>query len=283
MSLLLKGSEVAKEILARSAADALTLKENGVTPTLLLIRVGSNEADLFYEASLRRAAEKSGVEIQTKEFPDDVSASELTDAIRTGNKDQKIHGILVFRPLQDLPEQQILNEILPKKDVDGSSEVSLTGIFLGKEDCFSPCTAEAVLRILSYYGMKIEGRRVVVFGRSTVVGRPLSMLLLKENATVTVCHTKTKGPEAIAKEADILISACGTKGVIGPDHVHPGQWVIDVGICENEDGTLSGDVAFDKVAPHVFAITPVPGGVGAVTSAVLMEHVVASAKEGREG
>ena len=195
------------------------------------------------------------------------------------NKDDNIHGVLLFRPLpKHLNQTEIENALDPAKDVDCMTDGSMSGVFTGKAVGFPPCTPQACMEILDHYGIDCTGKKAVVIGRSLVVGKPAAMMLIKKNATVTVCHTKTVDMPSVAREADILIVAAGRAGVVTKDYVAQGQTVIDVGINVNAEGKLCGDVAYAEVEPIVDAITPVPGGVGSVTTSVLVGHVVEAAK-----
>ncbi len=200
------------------------------------------------------------------------------ETIKDINEDAAIHGALIFRPLpKHLDDEAVRQALLPEKDVDGITDGSLLGVFAGVPKGFPPCTAQACMEILEQAGIDPKGKEAVVVGRSLVVGRPAAMLLLQRNATVTICHTRTQDMEGVCRRAQILIVAAGRAGVIGADHVSAGQTVIDVGIHVGEDGKLRGDVDFQAAEPIVEAITPVPGGVGAVTTAVLASHVVEAA------
>ena len=211
-------------------------------------------------------------------LPADVSQEELLSVIDKVNKDPQIHGVLLFRPLpKHLNQSVIENALDPAKDVDCMTDGSMSGVFTGKNVGFPPCTPQACMEILDYYGIDCTGKKAVVVGRSLVVGKPAAMMLIKKNATVTVCHTRTVDMPSVVKEADIVIVAAGRAGVVDASYVAPGQTIIDVGINVNAEGKLCGDVAFDEVEPIVDAITPVPGGVGSVTTSVLVGHVVEAA------
>ena len=211
-------------------------------------------------------------------LPEDVTEDVVIDTIQKLNKAEDIHGVLIFRPLPShLDEEKILNTLAVEKDVDGITNLSMAGIFAGKEMGYAPCTASACIRILDHYGIDCTGKKAVIVGRSLVVGKPVAMMLLKKNATITVCHTKTKNIKQEVQAADIVVAAAGSAGFIKKEHLRTGQVVIDVGINVNEEGNLCGDVAFDEAEPIVDAITPVPGGVGGVTTSILVEHVVNAA------
>lgn len=282
MATLLKGAPVAQAMTERVAARAEALRARGVVPTLAIIRVGEREDDLSYERGALKRAEAAGVEVRRFILPEDCTQGELLQAIADVNVNPAIHGCLMFRPLPShLDEAGACDALGPEKDVDGIAAGSLYGVFADREVGFPPCTAEAVIEICRHYGVALEGARVAVVGRSLVIGKPVSMMLLAQNATVTMCHTRTRDLEATCREADVVVVAAGHARTVGAAHVAPGQVVIDVGInWDDEAGRLVGDVDADAVEPIVEALTPVPGGVGAVTTAVLMQHVVAAAERG---
>ena len=280
MATLFKGAEVNADLNARIMKDVEALKAKGVTPTLAIVRVGERPDDLSYERGATKRADTLGVAVEKFVLPQDVEQEKLLEVIRGINANDKIHGVLLFRPLpKHLDEALICNTLAPEKDIDGITDLSNAGVFAGKALGFAPCTPSACMEILDHYGIDCTGKKAVVVGRSLVVGKPAAMMLIKKNATVTVCHTRTKDMPAVCREADILIVAAGRAGVVGAEYVRPGQIVIDVGINWNEEKQkLCGDVDFDAVEPIVEAITPVPGGVGTVTTSVLVGHVVEAAK-----
>lgn len=280
MTELLRGAPVARAISEGVRRRAEALRESGTVPALALVRVGASEDDLSYERAALRRAEKVGVEVRRIVLPADCSQGDLDDAIRGVNGDRRVHGCLVFRPLPGHLDQRSPARLLdPAKDVDGITGGSLLGVFTGRGGGFAPCTAEAVVEILERSGERIEGARVTVVGRSLVVGRPLAMMLMARNATVTICHTRTADVSACCREADIVVACAGAARFIGRDCMRPGQCVVDVGINWDErEGRLVGDVDEAAAEGVVRALTPVPGGVGAVTTSVLMEHVVRSAE-----
>ena len=278
--LLLKGAPVAAWLTEGAARKAAEFAERaGSAPTLAVIRVGERADDLSYERGLLKRAEKAGVEVRVNTLAADCSQAELMAAIEAANADSSVHGILMFRPLPaGLDEEAACEAVLPAKDVDCLTSASLAHVFSGKGAGFAPCTAEAVMCLVNYYDVPLEGARVTVVGRSLVVGKPVSMMLQAKNATVTMCHTKTRDLPERCREADVLVVAVGHAKAIGADCVHAGQTVVDVGInWDEEAGKLVGDVDFDAVEPLVCAISPVPGGVGSLTTAVLMNHVVQAA------
>ena len=278
MAKRLLGKEVTAALNERIKAQAEELKAKGVVPTLGIIRVGENESDISYERGATKRCETLGVEYKKILLPADVSQEELLKVIDQVNKDASIHGVLLFRPLpRHLDSDVIENALDPAKDVDCMTDGSMSGVFTGKNVGFPPCTPQACMEILDHYGIDCTGKKAVVIGRSLVVGKPAAMVLLKKNATVTICHTRTVDMPSVVKEADIVIVAAGRAGVVDGSYLAPGQVVIDVGINVNEEGKLCGDVKFDEAEPIVEAITPVPGGVGSVTTSVLVGHVVEAA------
>lgn len=279
MAELFKGAPVSAALSERIRADVQALGARGVMPRLAIVRAGASPDDLAYERGASKRAAALGVETETVALPLDVTQERLLDELARLNAAPEVHGILLLRPLPaHIDEAAACNAILPDKDVDGVTNASLAAVFTGAPHGFAPCTAAACIALLDHYGVELAGKRAVVVGRSLVVGRPLAMLLLHRNATVTLCHTRTRDLAAVCREADILVAAAGREGVVGAAHVSAGQVVLDVGIHVREDGTLCGDVAFDEVAPVVAAVTPVPGGVGSVTTAVLLRHVVQAAR-----
>ena len=279
MAELFKGAPVSAALSERIRADVQALGARGVMPRLAIVRAGASPDDLAYERGASKRAAALGVETETVALPLDVTQERLLDELARLNAAPEVHGILLLRPLPaHIDEAAACNAILPDKDVDGVTNASLAAVFTGAPHGFAPCTAAACIALLDHYGVELAGKRAVVVGRSLVVGRPLAMLLLHRNATVTLCHTRTRDLAAVCREADILVAAAGREGVVGAAHVSAGQVVLDVGIHVREDGTLCGDVAFDEVEPVVAAVTPVPGGVGSVTTAVLLQHVVQAAR-----
>ena len=282
MAKQLLGKEVNEKLNARIIAECEELKARGVNPTLAIVRCGERPDDLSYEKGATKRAEALGVAVEKFLLPEDVSKEELLRTIDAINANDQIHGVLMFRPLPThlkADQDEICNRLDPRKDVDGMTNGSNAGVFMGKELGFAPCTPAACMEILDHYGIDCTGKKAVVLGRSLVVGKPAAMMLLAKNATVTVCHTKTRDVAAVAREADILVSAAGVLKSLTKDYVCPGQVVIDVSINWDEaKGGIAGDAVYDEVEPIVEAITPVPGGVGAVTTSVLIGHVVEAAK-----
>ena len=280
MAELLLGKNVTQHINEGITADVEALKAKGVTPTLGIIRVGENSSDIAYENGAVKRCEKLGVEYKKYLLPADAATDDVLKVIDEVNKDSGIHGVLLFRPLpKGLDAEKIENALDPAKDVDCMTEASIGAVFTGKDRGYPPCTPQACMEILKYYGYDLKGKNVTVIGRSLVVGKPVAMMCMKENATVTICHTKTVNMQEISKKADIVIVAAGHAKTVGADYVSAGQTVIDVGINVDDEGNMCGDVDFAAAEPIVGAITPVPGGVGGVTTSVLLSHVVDAAKK----
>lgn len=280
MAQLLKGAPVARAMTEVLAARAAALRASGVVPTLAILRVGERDDDLSYERGALKRCEKVGIEAQRILLPADATQTQLMDAIDDINADANIHGCLMFRPLPaKLDEDAAAAALNPAKDVDSMTPASLLTTLSGRGLGFAPCTAEAVLAILDHYGAALDGAKVVVVGRSLVIGRPVAAMLTARNATVTICHTHTRDLAAECRAADIVVAAVGRARTLGSDAFRSGQTVIDVGInWDDQAGKLVGDVDFDAAESIVDAITPVPGGVGAVTTAVLARHVIEAAE-----
>ena len=280
MAEIYKGAPVAEAMTQKMTADVEELKAKGITPTLAIFRVGERPDDLSYERGAMKRAEKAGVAVKNFVLPQDVSQEVFDAALKGLNDDPEVHGILMFRPLPaQLDNEKARKMLAPEKDVDGCTDGSLAGVFTNTNTGFPPCTAQAAMEILHHYGVGIKGKKAAVIGRSLVIGRPVAMMLMHENATVVNCHTRTVDVPSITREADILIAASGRLRSVGPEYVNPDQVVIDVGInWDAEKNGIAGDVDFDAVEPIVKAITPVPGGVGSVTTCVLISHVIEAAK-----
>lgn len=274
-----KGAPAAAALMEDLTGRIERLSGAGVTPTLAIVRVGERPDDRAYETGAVKRCEKAGVAVKRFPLPAGCSALELRAVLEHINAVSEIHGCLLLRPLPDPAMEEMACALLdPKKDVDCMTPAALAGVFAGKGWGYPPCTAQACLELLKYYKTALTGKRAVVVGRSLVIGKPVSMLLQAENATVTMCHTRTVDLPAVCRGAEVLIAAAGRANLLGAAHVSPGQVVLDVGINVDEDGKLCGDVKFDEAEPVVSAITPVPGGVGAVTTAVLVKHVVEAAE-----
>lgn len=280
MATILKGAAVTAALNQSLTERTSALKEKGILPTLAIVRVGERGDDISYEKGAIKRCEKIGVGVKQFLLPTDVPEETLLATIEEINADPAIHGCLLFRPLPGhIDGERIRRALAPQKDVDGITDGSLAGVFSGSGEGYPPCTAQACMEILDHYGYPLQGKKAVVVGRSLVVGKPAAMLLLQKNATVTVCHTRTADMPALCREAEVLIVAAGKAGVVGKEYLSPGQVVIDVGIHVLEDGKLTGDVKFEEAEPIVEAITPVPGGVGTVTTSVLVKHVVEAAEK----
>ena len=293
---------MAKLLLGREVADALShnlrdrvevLSKKDIAPVLAIIRVGDNPGDLSYEAGAMKRAEQLGVWVRSIVLPKRASAERLLYTIDSLNMDKNVHGVLLLRPLPEhlrSRESEICNRLSPCKDVDGMTDLSAAGVYTGRALGFPPCTAAACMEILDHYGIDPAGKKAAVLGRSLVIGRPVAMMLMAHNATVSVLHTKTADPGAYIREADILVCAAGVKDTVTSAMVRPGQVILDVSmnydpekITAKGKGGMVGDCAFAQVEPIVEAITPVPGGVGAVTNTVLMKHVIQAAEGGITG
>ena len=280
MAQILKGAPVVAAMNEANAARCAALKEKGITPTLAVVRVGAREDDLSYERGVMTRCGKVGVEVKQYLLPADAAQDDLLKVIAQINADDTIHGCLLFRPLpRQFDDRTVRAALAPEKDIDGITDGSLAGVFTNTAIGYPPCTAQACLEILKYYSIPLSGRRAVVVGRSLVVGKPAAMMLDRENATVTICNSRTQDLPALCREADVLVVAMGRMGAIGGDCLRAGQVVVDVGIHVNEEGRLCGDVRFAEAEPVVDAITPVPGGVGTVTTSVLVGHVVEAAEK----
>ena len=280
MAQILKGAPVVAAMNEANAARCAALKEKGITPTLAVVRVGAREDDLSYERGVMTRCGKVGVEVKQYLLPADAAQEDLLKVIAEINADSSIHGCLLFRPLpRQFDDRTVRAALAPEKDIDGITDGSLAGVFTNTAIGYPPCTAQACLEILKYYSIPLSGRRAVVVGRSLVVGKPAAMMLDRENATVTICNSRTQDLPALCREADVLVVAMGRMGAIGGDCLRAGQVVVDVGIHVNEEGRLCGDVRFAEAEPVVDAITPVPGGVGTVTTSVLVGHVVEAAEK----
>ncbi len=279
MAEILKGAPVTAALNEKMTAAVGELRAKGVVPTLAILRLGERDDDLSYEKGAMKRCAAVGVEVKNVVLPADVPAEEFFRTLDGLNNDASVHGILMFRPLPGhIDGEKARQALSPAKDIDGCTDGSLAGVFTNTAVGFPPCTAQAAMEILDYYHIDCAGKRACVIGRSLVVGRPAALMLMHKNATVTVCHTKTVDMPSVTREADILIVCAGKMESIGREYLRPGQVVVDVGIGWNEaKGKLCGDVKFDEAESVVSAITPVPGGVGTVTTSVLVSHVVEAA------
>lgn len=271
----LTGKPVA-EFLGQSIKNRVAaLADKGITPRMLIIRVGAREDDVFYERSILKRCSQLGIESQVKELPLDIAEDSLASVINEANENRNVHGIMMFRPLpKHLNEKKLVSMINPEKDVDCMSPVNLERIFEGGGSGFAPCTPKAVVEMLKYYKVPLKGANVVVAGRSMVVGKPLAMLLLDENATVTICHSRTIEMKEITKKADIVVAAIGKANFFNEDYFTENTVVIDVGINDDGNGKICGDVEYDRVFGNVKALNPAAGGVGTITTTILLDHAV---------
>lgn len=278
MAELLKGKPVVDAMAESLGKRIEALKAKGIVPTLAIVRVGARPDDLSYERTALKRAESLGVATRVFELPLEASQQDLESVIDEINESNNIHGCLMFRPLpKTLDEDALCQRLSIQKDIDGISTASLGAVFVDAKEGFAPCTAKACITMLDHYGIELEGKSVVVVGRSLVIGKPVAMLALKRNATVTMCHSRTKNLSEVMSAADIVICATGRAREYGKDCFKPGQIVLDVGINFDDEG-MCGDVNFAEAEPIVSAITPVPGGIGSVTTSTTMEHVVEAAE-----
>ena len=279
MANILSGKEVAKSIKGNVKKEVVELKNRGINPTLAILRVGQNPDDIAYEKSILKNCDSVGIVGKVYELEESISTEGLLEIIEKLNQDMDVHGILIFRPLpKHIDEELINNTISPLKDVDCMNPLNLEKVFEGNMDGFAPCTPKAAMKIMEFYGIPLEGAKVSVVNRSMVVGKPLSMMLLGKNATVTICHSRTKDLKEVTKNSDIVVTALGRAKYFNVEYFNENSSIIDVGISLDKDGNISGDVDFDNVNTKVKSITPVPGGVGSVTTSILLSHVVVACK-----
>ena len=279
MAKVLEGKAVAAAMAGQLRLRAEALARRGVAPRLAILRVGENGSDLAYERAAAKRCAALGIGVETVTLPGDADTQAVLAAIDRVNADDRIHGCLPLRPLpQAIDDGSVRQRLSARKDVDGIGPASLARLFTGSGEGFSPCTAQACLELLDYYGVSLRGRHAVIIGRSLVVSRPLALLLVERDATVTICHTKTADLPALCRTADILVSAAGKAGLVDASYLRPGQVVVDVGVNVSPEGKLCGDVRFEQAEEIVDAISPVPGGVGSVTTLVLCKHVIQAAE-----
>lgn len=278
-SQIIKGKPVADKITEDLKKEVKNLNEMGINPKLAIVRVGERPDDLAYERGALKRCQNIGIETEVIELDENISQDEFIKAIHKLNEDDKVNGILTFRPLpKHLSEDEIKYEISPKKDIDCFNPINTAKIVENDKTGYPPCTPTAVIEILKHYDINLTGANIVVLGRSMVVGKPLSMLLLNENATVNICHSKTRNLPEIASQADILVAAVGRAKMVKKNYVKDGAIVIDVGVNVDDQGNLCGDVDMEDVLDKVSMITPVPGGVGAVTTSILATNIVKACK-----
>lgn len=280
MAELLKGAPAAKAIIEDLIPRVEKLTAAGVAPTLAIVRLGEEGSQLSYQRNATRKCESIGARVLSFDLPESSSQEELLALIESINTRRDIHGCLILRPLPGhIDERAVCEALTPEKDLDCATALSLAAVFSCRGAGYPPCTAQACLEMLDHYQVDVAGKHVVVVGRSLVVGRPVSLLLQARNATVTMCHSRSVGLPELCRRADVLVVAAGKAGLIGAEHLSPGQTVIDVGINAVGD-KLCGDVRFEEAEGIVAAVSPVPGGVGAVTTAVLAKHLVQAAEAG---
>ena len=278
MTKRLLGSTVTNEIILKCRKECEELKSKGIKPQLAVLRVGENKSDISYETSIIKLMAKADISVKSVVLKEDISQEDFDNNLKVLNDNDKIHGILVFRPLpKQLDEDKIKYIISPKKDIDCFSPINLAKVFISDKSGFYPCTPLGVMEMLDYYNIELEGKEVVLIGRSLVVGKPLSMMLLDRNATVTICHSRTKNLKEVCKKADVLIAAVGRGNMVNKEYIKPGAVVIDVGINFVE-GKMCGDVDFESAYETAGLITPVPGGVGSVTTSCLMVNLIKACK-----
>lgn len=277
----MNGAAAAAGISERLKARCDKLLDSGVRPCLAILRVGARPDDLSYERAAMKRCAAIGVEVKNVVLPERVTEEAILAAVHRLNIDEAVHGVLMFRPLpRHLDERLICEALAPEKDMDGVSAASMAAVYSGSGTGYAPCTAQAVIELLKFYDIPIAGRRAVVAGRSLVIGRPVSMLLLRQDATVTLCHSRTADMPSVIREADIVVAAMGRLRAIGGELLRPGQAVVDVGVnMDQATGKLAGDVDYAAAERIVSAISPVPGGVGSVTACVLAGHVIEAAEK----
>ncbi|WP_434291646.1 bifunctional 5,10-methylenetetrahydrofolate dehydrogenase/5,10-methenyltetrahydrofolate cyclohydrolase [Clostridium botulinum] len=279
MTKILYGNEVALKIKEDLNLRINKLKEKNIIPKLAILRMGNKQDDIAYERSIIKSCEKLNIETKVEELNEDILEEDFLKLMESLNNEKEIHGILVFRPYSKHLNENIINSsIALNKDVDCMHPLNLERIFEGDLNGFMPCTPEAVIEILKYYDIDLKGKNIVIINRSMVVGKPLSMMVLSHNATVTICHSKTIDLPSITKKADIVVTAIGKAKLIKEEYFNEDSIVMDVSINVDENGKLCGDVDFENVKEKVGAITPVPKGVGSVTTTLLLKHIVDAAE-----
>lgn len=279
MGILIKGKPVADKIKEDIKAEVKELRAKGVIPKLSIIRVGADPGDISYERGALKVMSELDIDVQVNALPENITQEEFIDFLKKVNSDASVHGILVFRPLPKQLDENVIKYVIDaNKDVDCFSPLNVAKVFEGDESGFPPCTPAAVMEMLKYYNVELKGKRAVVIGRSMIVGKPVSMMLLKEHATVTICHSRTQNLPQVASEADVLIVGIGRAKMVNSEYVKDGAVVIDVGINVDADGKLCGDADTEDCVRKASLITPVPGGVGSVTTSVLAKQVIKACK-----
>ena len=277
---ILKGKPVADSMQAALSEKAHELRKKGIIPKLCIIRVGERSDDIAYETGAVKKMTATGIEADRVILNASCTQEELEEVMKEKNSDEEVHGILMLRPLPaHLDEKKITQMISPEKDVDCMNPATLAGIFEPSEGFKTPCTPQAVIEMLRYYDIEMTGKKVAVLGRSSVIGKPVALLLLNENATVSICHSKTADLRETVREADIVISAMGRAKMIDGSYIREGATLIDVGINTDEDGKLCGDADFESAEKVAGAISPVPGGVGSVTTTILAKNLLSGISE----
>ena len=282
----LSGKPVADQMTEENQKLAYQLRQQGIIPLLAVIRVGEDPGDIAYEKGAVKRAEKTGVEVRHVRFDENVTQRELEEAIRGLNEDDKVDGVLLLRPLPHYINEKYVCELLaPAKDMDGITSGSMAGVFMDTDVGYPPCTAQACMDILDDYGIDLKGKKVTIMGRSLVIGKPVAMMAMRRNATVTILHSRTTREDfaKAGRDADVVIAAMGRAKMVTEDQLGKDQVILDVGINVDEDGSLCGDIDYAAAEQKASMITPVPGGVGSVTTAVLMKHVLQAASGRAEG
>lgn len=279
MGTLIKGKPVADKIKEDIKAEVKELRAKGTIPKLSIIRVGADPGDISYERGALKVMSELDIDVQVNALPENITQEEFVDFLKKVNSDSSVHGILIFRPLPKQLDENVIKYVIDaNKDVDCFSPLNVAKVFEGDESGFPPCTPAAVMEMLKYYNVELKGKRAVVIGRSMIVGKPVSMMLLKEHATVTICHSRTQNLPQVASEADVLVVGIGRAKMVNSEYVKDSAVVIDVGINVDEDGKLCGDADTEDCARKASLITPVPGGVGSVTTSVLAKQVIKACK-----
>ena len=279
MSEIIDGKNLAKEIREGLKIEAEKLKDKGIVPHLAVIMVGDNDASKVYVRNKSRACEEIGIEFKEYLLPSTTKQSELLELIQKLNNDKNVNGILLQSPIpKPLNIQEAFNTILPEKDVDGFNPYNVGNLCIG-QDGFIPCTPLGIMKMFEKYNIDIDGKKVAIIGRSNIVGKPMAQCMLSKNATVTICHSRTKELKKEVKDADIIIAAAGKQNIVTADMVKDGAVIIDVGMNRNSEGKLCGDVDFENIKEKASYITPVPGGVGPMTIAMLMSNVIKATKK----
>ncbi len=279
MAVIIDGKSLAKEIRENLKKEAEKLRDKGIIPHLAVIMVGDNDASKVYVRNKSRACEEIGIEFKEYLLPSTTKQSELIELIKKLNEDKKVNGILLQSPIpKPLNIQKAFNTISPEKDVDGFNPYNVGNLCIG-QDGFIPCTPLGIMKMFEKYNIDIDGKKVAIIGRSNIVGKPMAQCMLAKNATVTICHSRTRELKKEVKDADIIISASGKRNIVTSDMVKDEVVIIDVGMNRNDEGKLCGDVDFEKIKEKASYITPVPGGVGPMTIAMLMENVIKATKK----